>query len=36
VAGFIHLPYTTSFDAAARERFGNIAQAAIQATVDSL
>jgi pyroglutamyl-peptidase len=36
VAGFIHLPYTTSFDAAARTRFGSIVQAAIQATVDSL
>ncbi|HEY5948219.1 MAG TPA: hypothetical protein VIV40_22135 [Kofleriaceae bacterium] len=36
VAGFIHLPYTTQFDAAARERFGKVVQAAIQATVDSL
>ena len=33
-AGFIHLPYTTAFDAAARARFGKIAQAAIQAVVD--
>jgi len=36
VAGFIHLPYTTQFDASARTRFGKIVQAAIQATVDSL
>jgi pyroglutamyl-peptidase len=36
VAGFIHLPYTTSFDASTRERFGAVVQAAIQATVDSL
>jgi pyroglutamyl-peptidase len=33
-AGFIHLPYTTSFDDATRARFGAIAAAAIQATVD--
>jgi pyroglutamyl-peptidase len=33
-AGFIHLPYTTSFDDAARARFGAIVAAAIQATVD--
>ena len=33
-AGFIHLPYTTDFDAAARARFGSIAAAAIQAVVD--
>jgi pyroglutamyl-peptidase len=36
VAGFIHLPYTTQFDASTRERFGKVVQAAIQATVDSL
>jgi pyroglutamyl-peptidase len=36
VAGFIHLPYTTSFDAGTRDRFGKVVQAAIQATVDSL
>ena len=36
VAGFIHLPYTTSFDAATRERFGKVVAAAVQATVDSL
>jgi len=36
VAGFIHLPYTTQFDDQARERFGKVVQAAIQATVDSL
>ena len=28
-AGFIHLPYTTSFDDAARARFGNIVAAAV-------
>jgi pyroglutamyl-peptidase len=36
VGGFIHLPYTVSFDQAARERFGSIVEAAIQATVDAL
>ena len=36
VGGFIHLPYTTQFDAASRERFGKVVRAAIQATVDSL
>jgi pyroglutamyl-peptidase len=36
VAGFIHLPYTTQFDAATKARFGKIVEAAIQATVDSL
>src|SRR5262249_27752864 len=36
VGGFIHLPYTTSFDDATRTRFGKVVQAAIQATVDSL
>lgn len=34
-AGFIHLPYTTDFDDAARARFGAIAEAAVQATVDA-
>ncbi|MBL0215068.1 MAG: hypothetical protein IPQ07_14420 [Myxococcales bacterium] len=34
-AGFIHLPYTTAFDDAARSRFGAIAEAAVQATVDA-
>jgi pyroglutamyl-peptidase len=33
-AGFIHLPYTTEFDDAARARFGAVVAAAIQATVD--
>jgi len=36
VAGFIHLPYTTAFDAATRERFGTVARIAVQATADSL
>jgi hypothetical protein len=36
VAGFIHLPYTTQFDASTRTRFGKVVQAAIQATVDAL
>ena len=36
VSGFIHLPYETHFDAEARERWGKVVQAAIQATVDSL
>ena len=35
VAGFIHLPYTTEFDAGERERWGKVVLAAIQATVDS-
>ncbi len=34
-AGFIHLPYTTSFDDAARARWGRVAAAAVQATVDA-
>lgn len=34
-AGFIHLPYTTSFDDDARRRWGSVAAAAVQATVDS-
>jgi hypothetical protein len=36
VGGFIHLPYTTEFDDAARARFGKVVEAAIQATVDAL
>ncbi|MCX5748182.1 MAG: hypothetical protein NT062_37465 [Proteobacteria bacterium] len=32
--GFIHLPYTTTFDDATRARFGKIVEVAIQATVD--
>ena len=35
VAGFIHLPYTTSFDDEARSRWGKVALAAVQATVDA-
>lgn len=34
-AGFIHLPYTTWFDDAVRARFGKIAEAAVQATIDA-
>lgn len=34
-AGFIHLPYTTTFDAPARARFARVVAAAIQATVDA-
>ena len=34
-AGFIHLPYTTAFDDATRTRFGSVAEAAVQATVDA-
>ncbi len=34
-AGFIHLPYTTSFDDTVRARFGKVVEAAIQATVDA-
>ncbi len=34
-AGFIHLPYTTWFDDAVRARFGRVAEAAVQATVDA-
>ena len=34
-AGFIHLPYTVSFDDATRARYGRIATAAVQATVDA-
>jgi len=36
VGGFIHLPYTTSFDADTRARFGKVALAAVQATGDSV
>lgn len=36
VAGFIHLPYTTQFDPATRERYAAVVRAAIQATVDAL
>lgn len=36
VGGFIHLPYTTDFDDATRQRFGNVALAAVQATADSI
>lgn len=32
-AGFIHLPYTTSFDDETRARFGRVVEAAVQATV---
>ncbi|MDQ3367515.1 MAG: hypothetical protein M3680_19005 [Myxococcota bacterium] len=34
-AGFIHLPYTTTFDDTVRARFGAIVEAAVQATVDA-
>lgn len=34
-AGFIHLPYTTQFDDATRARFGQVVEAAVQATVDA-
>lgn len=34
-AGFIHLPYTTSFDDAARAHWGHVAELAVQATVDA-
>lgn len=36
VAGFIHLPYTTQFDASTKARFAKVVETAIQATVDSL
>lgn len=36
VAGFIHLPYTTRFDEATKQRYGRVVEAAVQATVDSL
>ncbi|MEO8701839.1 MAG: hypothetical protein ABI867_17475 [Kofleriaceae bacterium] len=32
--GFIHLPYTTSFDDSVRARFGRVVELAVQATVD--
>ena len=35
IAGFIHLPYTTQFDPATRERYAAVVRAAIQATVDA-
>lgn len=34
-AGFIHLPYTTWFDDGAREKWGKVVLAAVQATVDA-
>ncbi|HEU0030495.1 MAG TPA: hypothetical protein VFQ53_07680 [Kofleriaceae bacterium] len=34
-AGFIHLPYTTSFDDSVRARYAKVVEAAIQATVDA-
>lgn len=34
-AGFIHLPYMTTFDDATRARFGKVVATAIQATVDA-
>ena len=34
-AGFIHLPYTETFDDATRTRFAKVVAAAIQATVDA-
>ncbi len=33
--GFIHLPYTTSFDAATKARFAKVVQLAVQAAVDA-
>lgn len=35
IAGFIHLPFTVTFDDAVRARFGKVVETAIQATVDS-
>ena len=32
-AGFIHLPYTTEFDAATKTRFANVVATAINAAV---
>lgn len=32
--GFIHLPFTTTFDAAVRARWARVVEAAVQATVD--
>ncbi len=34
-AGFIHLPYTATFDDDVRARFGHVVEAAIQATIDA-
>lgn len=34
-AGFIHLPYTTWFDDGARDKWGKVVLAAVQATVDA-
>lgn len=34
-AGFIHLPYTTTFDAAVKARFARVVEAAVQAAVDA-
>jgi pyroglutamyl-peptidase len=34
-AGFIHLPYTTEFDAAARARWGNVVRIAVETTVSA-
>lgn len=34
-AGFIHLPYTTQFDADVRARFARVVEAAVQAAVDT-
>lgn len=36
MGGFIHLPYTSEFDANVRTRFGKVALAAVQATADSV
>jgi hypothetical protein len=36
VAGFIHLPYEDTFDAATRERYGKVALAAVQATASTI
>jgi pyroglutamyl-peptidase len=33
-AGFVHLPYTTSFDASTRARWGRVAETAVQALSD--
>ena len=34
-AGFIHLPYTTEFDAAARARWGNVVRIAVETAVSA-
>lgn len=34
-AGFIHLPYTSSFDDEVRARFARVVEAAVQAAVDA-